>query len=63
MEIANTPRKTDSEKINQVYNSQYNHKPAMVRLNAKERIERIKRIKKAMFDYREQIHDAMYRDF
>jgi len=63
MEIANTSRKTDSEKINQVYNSQYNHKPAMVRLNAKERIERIKRIKKAMFDYREQIHDAMYRDF
>lgn len=63
METALAPEKVDLDRINQIFKSQFNHKPAMVRLTAKERIERVKRIRKAMFDYREQIEDAMYRDF
>jgi aldehyde dehydrogenase (NAD+) len=63
METAIAPEKVDIEKINKIYKEQRNHKPAMVRLTAKERIARIKKIKQAMFDYREQIEDAMYRDF
>ena len=63
METAMAPEKVDTDRINHIFREQHNHKPAMVRLTAKERIERIKRIRKAMFDYREQIEDAMYRDF
>jgi len=63
METAMATEKVDIDRINRIFKSQHNHKPAMVRLTAKDRIERVKRIRKAMFDYREQIEDAMYRDF
>jgi len=63
METAIAPEKIDIDRIIRIYKEQRNHKPAMVRLTAKERIARIKKIKQAMFDYREQIEDAMYRDF
>jgi len=63
METAIATEKVDIDRINHAFREQQNHKPAMVRLTAKERIERVKRIRKAMFDYREQIEDAMYRDF
>lgn len=54
--------KVDVVRIEKLVHQQRMHKPAMLRLSAKERIERVKRIKKAMFDYREEIHDAMFRD-
>lgn len=54
--------KLDVSRIEKLVHQQRDHKPAMLRLSAKERIERVKRIKNAMFDYREEIHDAMYRD-
>ena len=63
METTLAPEKVDLDQINRIFKSQHNHKPAMVRLTAKEKIERIKRIRTAMFDYRDQIEDAMYRDF
>jgi aldehyde dehydrogenase (NAD+) len=52
----------DIERIKHLIHQQRMHKPAMLRLKAKDRIERIKRIKKAMFDYRVQIQDALYKD-
>lgn len=55
--------KVDIERIKHLIHQQRMHKPAMLRLTAKDRIERVKRIKKAMFDYRGQIREALYKDF
>lgn len=63
MEDIQTNEKVDVERIASLLHQQRMHKPAMLRLSAKDKIERIKRIKKAMFDYREEIQDAMYKDF
>ena len=54
--------KVDIERIKHLIHQQRMHKPAMLRLSAKDRIARIKRIKKAMFDYRIQIQEALYKD-
>ena len=63
MDDSQTIEKVDIARIESLVQQQRKHKPAMLRLSAKDRIERVKRIKKAMFDYRERIHEAMYKDF
>lgn len=62
MEETILSEKLDVSRIEKLVHQQRDHKPAMLRLSAKDRIDRIKRIKKAMFDYREEIQDAMFRD-
>ena len=63
MEDIQTIKKVDVERIASLLHQQRMHKPAMLRLNAKDRIDRVKRIKKAMFDYRTKIQEAIYNDF
>jgi len=63
MEDIQTIEKVDLERIERLIHQQRLHKPTMLSYNAKDRIERIKRIKKAMFDYREEIQKAIYDDF
>jgi aldehyde dehydrogenase (NAD+) len=53
----------DLQRIEELIQNQRLHKPAMLGLRAKDRIDRIKRIKKAMFDYRERIQEAIFKDF
>ena len=52
----------DKERIERLIHQQRMHKPAMLRLGVKDRIERLKRIKQAMFDYQDRIHEALYKD-
>lgn len=63
MEDVLVEEKINTERIEKIVHQQRMHKPTMLRLTAKDRIERVERIKKAMFDYREKIKDAIYRDF
>jgi aldehyde dehydrogenase (NAD+) len=52
----------DKVRIQKLIQAQREHKGAMLRMSLKDRKERIMRIKKAMIDYREQIHEALYKD-
>jgi len=51
------------DRIEDLLHKQRMHKAVMLNLSAKDRIQRIKRIRKAMWDYRSQIQEALYKDF